>query len=495
MTQRIVIALTALPILLVALLIYSIVETKKNIQLQGRLSSSDKVMLDLQSKTNQEIVSVKAENSRIQEQLDREIKKEKCGTISCEGGRCYGVQYGDTLSGIALRFYGRASHYLELAEINSIKGPNYVIMAESCICLPATLKGRNLTGGKPQVDVAPLPAKKTVSEIRVERKQVIIAPSQSKDKKQETAAISPQPLGPSEKPRILPESKPVEKIDEKLLIPGTIITGVPEQKKPETPFQPLESRTIPLVKGFPGSFYGSIGNATPVESGNIISAMNIEQGVTIWRDRNDFIVPFISITTSRDTDDNDWNNRHIGLAGVKVVHSFSNGMIQGGVGLGIEERYRRNAVNGQLTIFGNHWFGNDIPTADSKGRKFLSGWPFSTYGSYGNLSPFEKNNYIAAANAQQGVNLARIGRISIVPYGELTGITDRFGYSWNNKYTVGGGIKAVVPLGNSVFEIGPIYRSESRWKTNERNNAFGLNISLWSGWNPSQGAEFERRVN
>src|SRR3989344_1845960 len=104
--------------------------------------------------------SLKAENSEVQtekqelrqsvDELYKAWTKErdmtKCGDVTCEGGKCYGVQLGDTLSAIALRFYGNANVSSELAIINRLKSAD-MLLAETCICLPPEVEGRQLIDG------------------------------------------------------------------------------------------------------------------------------------------------------------------------------------------------------------------------------------------------------------------------------------------------------------------------------------------------------------
>jgi hypothetical protein len=70
---------------------------------------------------------------------------------------------------------------------------------------------------------------------------------------------------------------------------------------------------------FPGSSYGLVGNVSPVEHNNMLSALHVEQGVVAKRFGKIAVVPFGETTVSRDTAGFQWNNRNIGGAGLNVV--------------------------------------------------------------------------------------------------------------------------------------------------------------------------------
>jgi len=86
-----------------------------------------------------QITALKADNEQLKRDADDARAMPKCGTVACKDGTCYGIQRGDTLTGISFRFYGTAKRYDLLAVTNGISNPN-LIYAGACICIPAPIK-------------------------------------------------------------------------------------------------------------------------------------------------------------------------------------------------------------------------------------------------------------------------------------------------------------------------------------------------------------------
>ncbi len=132
---------------------------------------------------------------------------------NCQG-KCYGIQRGDTLSGIALRFYGTIRAVPELAKINKIADPNK-IYAESCICL-SKIK-------------LPVQIKSAAKQIKTEPKQ----PEQGKGK-----ALTPCPPCPACPPSAAEalESAPEEKEPLSVMVLGDISQSEEENEERDSPF-------------------------------------------------------------------------------------------------------------------------------------------------------------------------------------------------------------------------------------------------------------------
>ena len=81
----------------------------------------------------------------------------------------------------------------------------------------------------------------------------------------------------------------------------------------------------------PGSSWGSVGNTSPSEKGNVIAMAHVEQGFLARNMGKGTMVPFVDLTVSRDTKDFDWNNKEALGLGVKYVHPIGEGSVNVGV--------------------------------------------------------------------------------------------------------------------------------------------------------------------
>lgn len=70
---------------------------------------------------------------------------------------------------------------------------------------------------------------------------------------------------------------------------------------------------------YPGSIWGVVGNISPVERGNVIGVVHLEQGVVAHRFDNGLVlIPFVEATLAKDSKKYDWNNRQVLGVGVKL---------------------------------------------------------------------------------------------------------------------------------------------------------------------------------
>lgn len=221
----------------------------------------------------------------------------------------------------------------------------------------------------------------------------------------------------------------------------------------------------------PGSTWGATGNSSPTEKDNIIKSLYLEQGFELFHEGTLLLVPYASLTGTIDTKGYEWDNRVIGVGGVKLVKNFPNGMISFGTGYATE--YRKGGMRKSAPLVqATYWFGWNQ----------CERFPGSSWGVAGYTSPVERNNFIATSYAQQGVRIAKIGCVSIVPFVEGTVSGDSEGYDWNNRAIYGGGIKAVIPGKKGVSELGTSYQRENRFKTGVSASTITLFAKFWFGW-------------
>lgn len=241
-----------------------------------------------------------------------------------------------------------------------------------------------------------------------------------------------------------------------------------------SPIAPLKAPAF-NVSAFPGQAWTSTGNSSPVEHGNIQSEEYIEQGVTLFSSSDGSITftPYVSLSLANDTYGYEWNNKVMPFGGAKLNKIFRHGIISANVGYAYEDRYLGGFLatpttangtfglgetHGQAEGFLNAWFGwqNDISTNRFPGSIWFVG---------GNIEPVEHNNMIGMGDIQQGVIVTRIGRVAVIPFGELWMSGDTHGYDWENRVTSGGGVKLAASIHNVYTELGASVRNEKRFES------------------------------
>ncbi len=123
---------------------------------------------------------------------------------------------------------------------------------------------------------------------------------------------------------------------------------------------------------------------------------------------------------------------------MKVNKYFRKGVVSVGSAYSYEDRFKGVNSSG-LILYVQDWFGWQ-PVAEKSSR-----FPGSSWIEVGNLSPVEKGNILGLGYITQGVVAKRFSRATVVPYVEATVFRDSKGFDWDNKATVGGGVKAILP--------------------------------------------------
>ncbi len=77
----------------------------------------------------------------------------------------------------------------------------------------------------------------------------------------------------------------------------------------------------------------------------------------------------------------------------------------------------------------------------------------------------------------------RFSRSTVVPYVEATVFHDSKGFDWDNRATVGGGVKAILPRGDIYTEIGAAYLHETRFESGQSAGGFSVFTNFSFNWN------------
>jgi hypothetical protein len=249
---------------------------------------------------------------------------------------------------------------------------------------------------------------------------------------------------------------------------------------------PLISR-VPVLypQSFPGQAWEDLGNISPVEHNDVISATYVEQGVTLYRAPSYNFEAFGSVGVTADTLGYVWNNRVVGSAGGRFNYLVgTKGIIEVNATYTYEDRFLSSQTAGGFTPSVDYWFGWH-PIANTKSR-----FPGSTWGAAGLLSPVEHNNFIFNQYAKQGVVAKRFGsHTALQPYAEITTSVDTSRYDWENYVRPGAGIELVYTKGNSMTELGGGYVYEHRTLSGLSAGGYSVFMKFWLGWNPIRGGK------
>jgi hypothetical protein len=230
--------------------------------------------------------------------------------------------------------------------------------------------------------------------------------------------------------------------------------------------------------GLPGQGWTSIGNVSPIEHNNFYLQSYIEQGAAVFSTYSGSITvtPFVGLGLVLDTKGYEWNNKIQPRVGVKVNKFFSKGVVSVGSAYSYEDRFKGINSSG-FTLYAQDWFGWQ-PVAQKSSR-----FPGSSWMEVGTLSPIEKGNIIGLAYVTQGIVAKRFSRATLVPYLEATVFHDSKGFDWENKATVGGGVKAIFPRGDIYTEIGAAYLHENRFQSGESAGGISVFTNFSFNWN------------
>ena len=373
-------------------------------------------------------------------------------------------------------------------------------MAAHC-CIPCSVKTVAQTTtvapilSQPTPSVTPAPAPAPIVAKRKEASPKPVA-------KQRKVKHQPEILPTARKPK--PAKREVQRTSAPKPVPAPVQAPAPQQKvevsvnqplnvvQPEVP-APTPAPQITIAQPpkievpspgplLPGSAWDSI-LTTPLERGNIINASHLEQAFVIWKDGRFQLQPYIALNSTVATKPYSWDNRVEGEIGMRLVMAVKLGVIDFRVAEADE--IRKGGVNKSgLLEETTGWLGWKQPmNPDAKGG-FLSSAPGSTWWVLGNVSPFERNNLVGLAHIEQGVTLARFGKISLIPEATLTAGFDTKGEFWNNRVTYGGDFKIVVPFKSASFDVRGGYECAMQYRGGPSISACGpvVKVNFWVPW-------------
>jgi hypothetical protein len=230
--------------------------------------------------------------------------------------------------------------------------------------------------------------------------------------------------------------------------------------------------------GLPGQGWTSIGNQSPIEHNNFYFQSYMEQSAAVYSTYSGSVTvtPFIGVGLMFDTKGYEWNNKVQPKLGVKVNKYFRRGVVSIGAAYTNEDRFKSFDSSGYM-LYLQDWFGWQ-PVAEKSSR-----FPGSSWIEVGNLSPVEKGNILGMGYVTQGVVAKRFSRAILVPYLEATVFHDSKGFDWDNKATVGGGVKAVFPRNDVYTEIGAAYLHENRFQSGLAAGGLSVFTNFSFNWN------------
>ena len=248
---------------------------------------------------------------------------------------------------------------------------------------------------------------------------------------------------------------------------------------------PAQQSAAPAVQGavidsigLPGQGWTSLGNFSPIEHNNIYSQSYLEQDAAVFATGSGGITvtPYAALSLLFDTDGHPWNNSVAPSAGLKLNKFFRNGIVSIGTAYAYQYRFESERSS-TVMFFAQDWFGWQ-PVTEKASR-----FPGSTWAILGNISPVEHGNLIAQGFLSQGVIAKRFKAATLVPFAQTTLSRDTQRFDWDNKAIYGGGLKTVVPHGETYTEFGLAYLREHRFDPQRSAGQVTLFMNVSFGWN------------
>lgn len=243
----------------------------------------------------------------------------------------------------------------------------------------------------------------------------------------------------------------------------------------------------PAATFFPGSLSVNSGFASPLEDENLITSYSLEQGFTLIRRGSNRLVPYLTVLGAGDRAGLDWNNKVVMQGGLKYARGFRSGVVQVGGGYAHESRFISGTSQGRALWFGNYWFGWNASPAGRRTRRLVSAFPGSSWATVGTPAPTEQRNVIGMAYIEQGIAVLKVSRAAVIPFVEHMLALDSAKRPWNNRQTVGEGVRLRVPIGRGTIELTGVYKHERRWIARQSRGAATASVNFWYGWDPSRG--------
>jgi len=230
--------------------------------------------------------------------------------------------------------------------------------------------------------------------------------------------------------------------------------------------------------GLPGQGWTAVGNPSPIEHNNFFTQSYFEQSAAVFSTYSGSITvtPFVGVGLVLDTKGYEWNKKIQPRVGVKINKYFRKGVVSIGTAYSYEDRFKSFNSSG-LIFYVQDWFGWQ-PVADKSSR-----FPGSSWIEVGNLSPVERDNILGLGYISQGVVAKRFSRATLVPYVDATVFRDSQGFDWDNRATVGGGVKAIIPGDQIYTEVGMAYLHETRFDSGLSASGLSVFTNFSFNWN------------
>ena len=248
------------------------------------------------------------------------------------------------------------------------------------------------------------------------------------------------------------------------------------------PASELRAQDMPSSKAYPGSFWLSAGDVGPAERDNVAGQAAFEQGLTVWQRDAWFLIPYVGATLMTDSAGYDWNNRHPGQIGMKLVRRVPGGVVQAAGGI-LFERDPSTDEQRHGTAFVSYWAGWAAEGRAQHGARFGE-FPGHVSAHSGLITGRDPHNWMTTVGAQQGVVVFRNRFLAAVPYGSGAVSFDTKRRVWENRVTLDAGFKVVRPLVGGVVEAGVAERRQYTVLTDSVDTAPVAYVNLWIGWNP-----------
>lgn len=425
-------------------------------------------------------------------------------TPACESKTYTVPPKGDRINSlwrVAEQMYsGRVYLYPLIAEVNGIEAP-YVIHPGQVLTIPMSLCDLSQLVKAPVESTRRTGVARVSSPVTMQKPAVVEVPTGSSSAPAsapvQVAQTVPAPTTApvASAPAIAtPAVVPTPAVSETAPAPASVAQTSNTVVSSVAPVRPrLEvQQTLGHVKPdlpllTPGSTWNSFGT-TPVESGNWINQFHFDQGIVLARPAGLNVEPYVALNVTQDSRGFSWNNKTKVEAGVKLAKPLSHGVMNVSLAYASE---RREAVDGRpsetrsgLTLFHDAWFGWDQPTNSSQ-RNYFSATPGTVWWVVGNVSPFEKGNVIGLARAEQGVTAVKAGGISFIPTAWAQAGFDSKDNPWNNRYTLGGGLKIAIPWKTGTIGVQGGYECTQSYDQVASTSATcgpAVRMDFWTGW-------------
>ena len=239
----------------------------------------------------------------------------------------------------------------------------------------------------------------------------------------------------------------------------------------------------------PGVGWGEIrspGSTDKEERHNVVLDGAIEQGVNFSNDDGPTSITALGkLNYVADTEELDFNNKlKLGL-GLKMRHVLSGGdVVNVGAKYEWDRRFHpKRTLNGPMLFadFFKAWMFK--PSADTGGASsFPLAYPGLTWAELrypGSQDRSEKDDLILEGAVEQGIDWFRKGKLVFNTFAEAEYTADTEKLEWNNKLTLGAGVKLKFPLTERASgQAGVKYNHTRKWESGQS----GDDLIWFFGW-------------